>query len=146
MRDSGAGNTITGPAVRYDVAFRASNPNYRAYARGQTCIGSNNATINNSCKTPDNDDSVGFMYAANASYTVENRINGFPAGNSSCDWKEFPRGFPIDPTQYGWPPVITPVWIAAVADGVVIDRIYLSLKTGLETELAGEYVIKIVHN
>jgi len=31
--------SIAGPAVRYDVAFRAANQNYRAYARGTTCNG-----------------------------------------------------------------------------------------------------------
>mmetsp|Transcript_20613 Transcript_20613/g.28933 ORF Transcript_20613/g.28933 Transcript_20613/m.28933 type:complete len:161 (+) Transcript_20613:509-991(+) len=36
-----------------------------------------------------------------------------------------------------WPPTITPVWIAVQEDGVVVDRIYISLKSNLSNVLAG---------
>mmetsp|Transcript_20613 Transcript_20613/g.28934 ORF Transcript_20613/g.28934 Transcript_20613/m.28934 type:complete len:97 (+) Transcript_20613:328-618(+) len=35
------------------------------------------------------------MYGWEANFTVANKISGFPAGNESCDWREFPNGFPI---------------------------------------------------
>lgn len=139
---SSAGNSHYGTSLRYDIAFQTAG-NYKLFVRGRPCIGCNTTVGGPGCDTgcapdPGGPDST-LHYLQSNSSGLYFSSNGNPVTNlkTPWTWKNFTTTFPVSAAEIGWPPILKSIYLAQDDDGVVIDKVLITINVNLANVYGG---------